>query len=117
VQGHVDATSHILDRKINDDDVEFLIALPQELDGLLISKGSIAVDGISLTISALFSDAFRVNIIPHTLSATTLESAQKGYRVNLEADMLGKYIAAQLHKSHRADSSRLSMDDLLQAGF
>ena len=69
------------------------IALPSSLAPLLIPKGSITVDGISLTVAELEDDTFSVQIIPHTWTVTTLGERQVGDRINLEADVLGKYVA------------------------
>ena len=92
VQGHVDATGSIeaLDR-----DGEFYwltVSYPRELAPYFISKGSVAVDGISLTIADLQQDRFKVQIIPHTWQHTNLQGARPGTRVNLECDLVGKYV-------------------------
>jgi riboflavin synthase len=75
------------------------VALPAEFATLVIDKGSIAVDGISLTIAELLDDRFRVHIIPHTWEVTNLQAAQLGMRVNLEFDMVGKFV--QRYSSER----------------
>jgi len=113
--GHVDCVSYI--ERIGRDDADLVveIQLPDELQTLVISKGSIAVDGISLTIAHLSANSLRLHIIPHTWQATTLAQAQAGSMVNLEADMLGKYIQRrqQLAPAPRA----VTEDDLRAAGF
>lgn len=92
VLGHVDGVGHVKSAEIQGDhrwlDVEF----PPALAPLLISKGSIAVDGISLTIAALSATRFGVQIVPFTWEHTALEALQPGDPVNLEADVLGKYV-------------------------
>jgi riboflavin synthase len=97
VQGHVNGTGRILDIVILGDNWLIRIAFPPELRRYLISEGSIAVDGISLTIAALSDAEFTVSIIPHTLQRTTLGSRSVGDTVNLETDMLAKYIENLLY--------------------
>jgi riboflavin synthase len=92
VQGHVNGTGRILDIAILGDNWLIRIAFPPELRRYLINEGSIAVDGISLTIAALTDTEITVSIIPHTLQRTTLGSRSVGDTVNLETDMLAKYI-------------------------
>jgi riboflavin synthase len=73
------------------------IGLPDpELTGLLVPQGSVAVDGVSLTVAALEGVTFEVMLIPHTLEATTLGTARKGQAVNIEMDVIGKYVARTL---------------------
>lgn len=73
--------------------------LPPELRSYLVPKGSITVDGVSLTIAALFPDSFTVALIPHTLNATTLRMKKEGDKVNLEVDMIGKFVIRYLEES------------------
>lgn len=93
VQGHVDATA-VVDQRRTEGEWEFLRFRPEDpgLLELMVEKGSIAVDGVSLTIVGADGGAFSVMLIPHTLSATTLGSRRVGDRVNLEADMLAKHV-------------------------
>lgn len=92
VQGHVDGIGKV--QKIDRDGewVRMWFSVPAELSQLMIPKGSIAVDGISLTLVDVEPESFSVALIPHTLEVTTLGQRQVGDTVNLEADMLGKYI-------------------------
>ncbi len=93
VQGHVDGTGVIVSRTAGDawDAVRF--ALPAELARYVAEKGSIAVDGVSLTVTAVGDDWFEVGLIPETLRATTLGAKRPGDRVNIEVDVLAKYVA------------------------
>lgn len=93
VQGHVDGTGVVLSRtpSANWDSVRF--GLPVTLARFVAEKGSIAIDGVSLTITAVGPDWFEVGLIPETLRATTLGDRQPGSQVNLEADVLAKYVA------------------------
>jgi len=92
VQGHVDATATV--KTIDEDGgwVRMWFSVPSELSKLMIPKGSVAIDGISLTLVDVESDCFSVALIPHTLEVTTLGERKIGDTVNIEADMLGKYI-------------------------
>ncbi|HYL80971.1 MAG TPA: riboflavin synthase [Candidatus Acidoferrum sp.] len=93
VTGHVDAVGQIVGR-VPQGDGEFLrVGFPRVLAPLLVMKGSVAVDGISLTVAELTEDALGVALIPFTLEGTTLKEKRVGDAVNLEADLLGKYVA------------------------
>jgi len=100
VQGHIDGTAEILRIEPLGADVLLEIALPPEGARYLVPKGSIAVDGISLTVAELHADRFVLWIIPHTMAATNLGTREAGDRVNLEYDLLAKYVERML--SHRA---------------
>ena len=98
VQGHVDAIGGIEDRRPEAEFEWMTVSFPEHLAPLLVLKGSIAVDGISLTVATLGRDRFDVQIVPYTLEHTNLGRAKVGDRVNLECDMIGKYVvrAAEL---------------------
>lgn len=93
VQGHVDGTGTIVDVRPEGEFTWVRIRFPPQLAPQLVLKGSIAVDGISLTVAALGEDSFDVQIIPHTWTHTNLRGAHAGMRVNLECDIIGKYVA------------------------
>ncbi|OBF95300.1 riboflavin synthase subunit alpha [Mycobacterium sp. 852002-51152_SCH6134967] len=92
VQGHVDGTGHVIARPPSDRWVVVRIALPTALSRYVVEKGSITVDGVSLTVSGLGHDWFEVSLIPTTLDLTTLGRAEVGTLVNLEADVIAKYV-------------------------
>jgi riboflavin synthase len=92
VQGHVDATAEVVDRRDLTDHRVLAFSIPPDLAPFLVEKGSVTVDGVSLTVSALRPDRFEVALIPHTLEVTTLSRRVPGDRVNLEVDVLGKYV-------------------------
>jgi len=92
VQGHVDGTGTVLTRTPSEHWEVVRIALPDTIARYVVEKGSITVDGISLTVSGLGSDWFEVSLIPTTLSLTTLGRAPVGTRVNLEVDVIAKYV-------------------------
>ena len=92
VQGHVDGTGEILDRTPAEHWELVRISLPAELARYVVEKGSVAVDGVSLTVMAVTDDSFSVGLIPTTLDRTTLGTTKPGERVNLEVDVLAKYV-------------------------
>ena len=115
VTGHVDGTG-VIKRKIKKGDVfELAIEFPPTLSSYIIPKGSVAVDGISLTVSKVSGNRFTVALVPHTLKATTLESKRIGDRLNLEVDILGKYIERQLGKEEK--KSNIDEEFLKNVGF
>src|SRR5262249_51925278 len=93
VQGHVDGTGEFLSLEaLGGDNWWLKIRVPRELDRFLVFKGSIAIDGISLTIASLEGDVLGVTIIPHTFRNTTLGTRKPGDRVNLECDVIAKHV-------------------------
>ena len=99
VQGHVDGTGSVgaLDR--NGDDVRLRVQCGPEIARFLVEKGSVAIDGVSLTVVGVSDTGFDVALIPHTLTATNLGDRRAGDRVNLEADVLGKYVVRYLERT------------------
>jgi len=93
VTGHVDAVGKIRSKTKVGDTFEIVIEAPEKVTGLLVEKGSVAVDGISLTVVDVSQEAFSVVIIPHTAVVTTIGFKKAGDTVNLEADIIGKYVA------------------------
>ncbi len=98
VQGHVDATGRVERLERDGDDVRFYVTCSEELADLLVEKGSVAIDGVSLTVCDVRRDGFDVALIPHTLEVTTLGERSPGDPVNLEADVLGKYVKKYLER-------------------
>ena len=96
VTGHVDGPGVLRERKQGPEHLALTFELPQALAPLVIEKGSIAVDGVSLTVNAVKGHTFTVNIIPLTSKETTLAGLKVGGRVNLETDIIGKYVARLL---------------------
>lgn len=92
VQGHVDGTGRVVSLSRERDDVRLCIACGPELAEALVAKGSVAIDGVSLTVVDVGEDGFDVALIPHTLAVTTLGELEPGDLVNLEVDVLGKYV-------------------------
>ncbi len=93
MQGHVDGTGALEEiRSLGDDNREIVVRVPEELDRFLVYKGSIAIDGISLTVASVENSLVRVAIIPHTWDATNLKRRSAGDKVNIECDMIAKHV-------------------------
>jgi len=99
VQGHVDGVGSILSREAGDQWETVTFALPEGLGRYVVEKGSITVDGISLTVASVTDDTFSVGLIPTTLKLTTLGAKGVGERVNLEVDIMAKYVEKLLGKA------------------
>lgn len=97
VQGHVDATSRVLDRRAVGEDWRYAFELPSSVAPYVVEKGSIAVDGISLTVADRSDERFDVAIIPETRERTTLEDKRPGDPVHLEVDVIARYVERQLN--------------------
>lgn len=119
VSGHVDGIGIVAERHYVGRSIEFWIELPEELSKYVAYKGSITVDGISLTVNELRKNAFKLTIVPHTSGETTIESFQVGTKVNLEVDVLARYMERLLQGNRETDKkeSKLTMDFLQQNGF
>jgi len=115
VSGHVDVIGSLRRIRRAGRDRILEIVCGQDVAAGIIEKGSIAIDGISLTVSAVSADGFEVNIIPFTWEHTSLAERKEGDSVNLETDMLGKYVKRYLDSV--AGKSGLSMEQLVSAGF
>ena len=92
VQGHVDGTGRVRALERAGDDVRLFVDCEPELLECLVEKGSVAIDGVSLTVVGVSAAGFDVALVPHTLAVTTLGDLRPGHRVNLEVDVLGKYV-------------------------
>lgn len=114
VTGHVDGIGVIKDKRQTGEYTFYTFDVPSEILKYIVKKGSITVDGISLTVVDLDTSSFRVAIIPHTLTATNLGDKGAGERVNLEADIIGKYVEKLLGKK-KTDAGL--MDLLKEEGF
>jgi riboflavin synthase len=104
VSGHVDGVGKIIDMRPEANALHFDVQAPKDLMRYIVPKGSIAVDGISLTVVACRPDGFQVTIIPHTAAVTTIGQKALGATVNLECDMLGKYVERALQARLEGES-------------
>jgi riboflavin synthase len=92
VQGHVDAVGTVTDVTAQEGETTIWIALPDGLERYVVEKGSVTVDGVSLTVTGIAADGFGIALIPHTLAVTTLGTVRPGDVVNIEVDVLAKYV-------------------------
>jgi riboflavin synthase len=99
VAGHVDGIARIAERRPEAESVRFVFEAPDELARFIAPKGSVAIDGVSLTVNEVSRTRFGVNIIPHTLRCTNFGAAVPGQRMNLEIDMIARYVAKLLGSS------------------
>ncbi len=116
VSGHVDGVGVIQQKVPDGRSMRFQIGMPENLARYIAAKGSVCVDGISLTVNEVDRNCFRVNIVPHTLAETTLGSAVVGQRVNLEVDLLARYLERLLSERDK-DTDRIGLETLGKAGF
>ena len=93
VSGHVDAVTEVLDRRPDGDSQRFSFRIPAGYERLIAPKGSVCLDGVSLTVNEVETDRFGVNVIPHTAERTTFGALGPGDRVNLEVDLIARYVA------------------------
>jgi riboflavin synthase len=116
VQGHVDGVGKLIsfDRVGDSDNFWLEIELPNEVEKYTVFKGSICIEGISLTVAKLEKDRCTVAIIPHTVEMTNLHSLKPGYAVNLEADLIAKYVEKMMKGN---TESMLTIEDLVEQGF
>ena len=99
VQGHVDAVGHVQSVEAEGDGLRVFVEAPPEVLRYCVEKGSITLDGVSLTVAEVAEDAFAVALVPHTIQATTLADLVPGQSVNLEVDVLAKYVERLLGRS------------------
>jgi riboflavin synthase len=118
VSGHVDGTGVIRRKEDLPGEVRLAVQTEPRLTDLMVLKGSVAVDGISLTVAALEAGSFEVSLIPHTLAATTMKTKRPGDRVNIECDMLGRYVRRALGQGETSPSgTALTVQELEDQGF
>ncbi|MDL2210347.1 riboflavin synthase [Desulfovibrio sp. OttesenSCG-928-O18] len=122
VSGHVDCIATVSSVTAKGDSTIFRLAFPRAMGHLIVPKGSVALDGVSLTINECGTDFLTVNIIPETLGATVIQSWKPGSRVNMETDLIGKYVARMIETGYvpsagNGNSSGLTLDFLKENGF
>ena len=118
VSGHIDGTGTITARRRDDNAVWYTVAASPSLLRYIVEKGSIAMDGISLTVASVTERNFSVSVIPHTAAVTILGGKGPGDVVNLEADIIGKYVEKLLRpREDRDPPAGLTLDFLAQNGF
>jgi len=117
VSGHVDGIGEVTQRWQDARSVRFIIKAPSSLARYIAHKGSITVDGISLTVNKVDGDSFELNIVPHTLVETIMDTYQVGTAVNLEVDQIARYLERLLTCSDDIQASSVTKDLLAKSGF
>ena len=118
VSGHVDGVGTVIGRETEGRSVRFKFQAPDTLARYIAEKGSICVDGVSLTVNTVNGAKFEVNIVPHTLAQTTLDSLRPGSKVNLEVDLLARYLERLMLGDNSARShSNITREFLAKHGF
>jgi len=118
VSGHVDGVGEVLERSTEARSVRFRVQAPAALARYIAGKGSICMDGVSLTVNAVEDTLFDVNIVPHTLQSTTLNEYQSGRKVNLEVDLVARYLERLMPGARAADTiSEITPAFLEEHGF
>ena len=118
VSGHVDGVGEVMSRQLDGRSWRFVIAAPANLAKYIAEKGSICVDGVSLTVNGVDGKRFDLNIVPHTLAETTLDEFKPGRKVNLEVDLLARYLERLMLGEKAACSNGSITEDLLaNSGF
>ena len=121
VSGHVDGISEVLSITNNGNSIEYWLSMPSDLAHYIAEKGSITIDGTSLTVNALSDDKFRLTIVPHTVKETIFAHYQVGTKVNLEVDLIARYLERLLTKENTVEASapksKVTESLLQKAGF
>ena len=119
VSGHIDGTGTILEMKKDDIAVWISVKVPENIQRFIVEKGSVAIDGVSLTIAAVEKESFKVSVIPHTGENTILLTKKAGDIVNIENDIIGKYVEHIMNFdcNKKNEKSRISLEFLAENGF
>ncbi|KAA0876297.1 riboflavin synthase [Nitrincola tapanii] len=121
VSGHVDGVGEVVEREEDARSVRFTLRAPASLQRYIAAKGSITVDGVSLTVNSVEGDCFGLNIVPHTAQETIIDSYQSGRQVHLEVDLIARYLERLIQTPHTTEQpaadSGLSWQTLAENGF
>lgn len=118
VSGHIDAVAEVIERQHVGRAIEFWIKVPASLAKYISEKGSIAIDGISLTVNAVRGNEFKLTIVPHTAAETTMADFNVGRKINLEVDVIARYLERLMLGDKAAEKkSKVTMDLLARTGF
>lgn len=117
VSGHVDCVATIIQQRRIGDNTVVVFRVPREYLRFIAPKGSIAIDGMSLTVNSVEEDSFSVNVIPHTASMTTMHQRKPGDAVNIETDILAKYVDRFLSAGGKSEGGGVTLELLAKKGF
>ena len=117
VSGHIDGTGTVLEIRENEIAVIYKIGVSKDLADGIVEKGSVALDGISLTVIDVTNEYFTVSLIPHTRSVTNMQGKRVGDPINVETDVIGKYVKKYMKTQEPASAERLTLDFLVDKGF
>lgn len=117
VSGHVDGLGEVLTIKEASRSVQLIIRAPEELKHYIAMKGSICIDGTSLTVNKITNKDFEINIVPHTQQRTIIKNYKPGTKVNLEVDLIARYLERLLMKQDDTTNSGITLETLAKAGF
>lgn len=117
VSGHVDGLGEVLAIKEESRSIQLIIRAPEELKHYIAMKGSICIDGTSLTVNKITNTDFEINIVPHTQQQTIIKNYKPGTKVNLEVDLIARYLERLLTKKDDAANGGITLETLANAGF
>jgi riboflavin synthase len=117
VSGHVDGLGEVLAIKEASRSIQLLIRAPEELKHYIAMKGSICIDGTSLTVNKITNNDFEINIVPHTQQRTIIKNYKPGTKINLEVDLIARYLERLLMKQDDTENSGITLETLAKAGF
>jgi riboflavin synthase len=117
VSGHVDGLGEVLAIKEASRSIQLIIRAPEELKHYIAMKGSICIDGTSLTVNKISNQDFEINIVPHTQQQTIIKNYKPGTKVNLEVDLIARYLERLLMKQDDTTNSGITLETLAKAGF
>jgi len=117
VQGHIDCIGEIIDIKNNGNSYDFFIKIPKKQIIYMVPKGSVTIDGVSLTLNEVFDESFRLTIIPITMRETLFGTYKKGSKVNIESDMFARYTAHIINHQNKSNSIGWGEIDAIQSLF
>lgn len=117
VSGHVDGVAEVKTRAPAGQSVRYVVEVPRPLAKYIAAKGSVCIDGVSLTVNTVQGEAFEVNIVPHTLQETTLGALAVGSQVNVEVDLMARYVERLVLNDRAAHDGRVSRESLARYGF
>ena len=117
VSGHVDGLGEVISIKEESRSIQLVIRSPEELKHYIANKGSVCIDGISLTVNKISNANFDINIVPHTQQQTIIKNYKAGTKVNIEVDLIARYLERLLTKTTNDNDAGITLETLAKAGF